>query len=29
MPSLEDLKSDYVRAEATLNVAAEVREEAL
>ena len=29
MPSLEDLKSDYARAEAALNVAAEVREEAL
>jgi hypothetical protein len=29
MPLLEDLKSDYARAEATLNVAAEVREEAL
>jgi hypothetical protein len=29
MPSLEDLKSDFARAEAALNVAAEVREEAL
>jgi hypothetical protein len=29
MPSLEDLKSDYACAEAALNVAAEVREEAL
>jgi hypothetical protein len=29
MPSLEDLKSDYARAETALNVAAEVREEAL
>jgi hypothetical protein len=29
MPSLEELKSDYAHAEATLNVAAEVREEAL
>jgi hypothetical protein len=29
MPSLEDLKSDYAHAEMALNVAAEVREEAL